>query len=439
MPKFKMPNIFKKKIQATEGSQRGITQENLLFPSINSNNDNEYMSYGAQVINTYLKYNGQDTIGNWQTRAVIDTRTSFISGEGISIIAKNEKTAEFCEKFLRDNKLHGSRFYYLVQQSEMEGRCLLSLKADKEKIKMIRYLSQYCGGEEFKIYLKDKNDPDDILKVTIKTKDGQEKNITSKYVYVKTGGTFADINNTTTKTGLVLQNIDFYDRALQAMRSNNRLFAKVSPVFTCETQADVQRITALCTSRKWNVGDAIAMVNGKMELVVPNVGAMDNLKAEMLQNAKAISAVTGIPIHWLGHVDAMSNRSTAESLYETINNGTLVERNAWAEGIYELLIKAQELAIDSGLWEGFIDPDFEVKIPLIPFYKAYDNIKALSLAFNDRAISMQDYRNNLPGINPYMTGQMTEDDLKKAMDGIKVTQEEIMNGKNTSDKNNSAE
>jgi hypothetical protein len=59
---------------------------------------------------------------------------------------------------------------------------------------------------------------------------------------------------------------------------------------------------------------------GKLSLLVPEVGAMENLKSEMLINAKAISAVTGIPIHWLGHVDAMSNRSTADSLYETINN-----------------------------------------------------------------------------------------------------------------------
>ena len=125
-------------------------------------------------------------------------------------------------------------------------------------------------------------------------------------------------------------------------------------------------------------------------------------------------------MHWFGHVDLMSNRATAETLYETINNATILDRCIWEETLFDVLVKAQEMAIDNGFLVGAINYDFEVKIPLMSFAKMKDHIQALSLAYADQAISLQDYRNKLPGINPYKTAQLMETDIiKDSLVGLK--------------------
>ncbi len=302
----------------------------------------------------------------------------------------------------------------------MEGRVLLYLKPDnnKKNIKLLRHLSQFSSGYDYKVNLRDNRDSDSIQSITIKKKEADET-IKNNFEFINVGGDFSNIQETTTRSGLCLHAIDSYARAKNAMRKNNHLFGKITPFFSSENQSDVDKFKALAMSKSWKIGDAMAAMKGKLEMVVPAVGAMDNLKQEMIINAKTISFVTGIPIHWLGYVDLMSNRATAESLYETINNATIQERNIWSEAIFNLIIKSQKLAIDNGYIKGVIDYDFEVKIPLIPFYKMEALIRSLSLAYSDNAISIQDYRNALPGIDPYKTAQMMESELEEAMKGMK--------------------
>jgi len=134
-----------------------------------------------------------------------------------------------------------------------------------------------------------------------------------------------------------------------------------------------------------------------------------------------VSAITGIPMHWLGNVDVMSNRSTADSLYETINNATVGDRAVWSESMWELMFKAQKMAIDAGL-DGApdkLDDNFDVKIPLIPFTKMLEYVKALSLVLSDNGISLADYQNMLPGVDPYTVRKNLK---KEAEDKAKATE-----------------
>jgi hypothetical protein len=383
--------------------------------------DNDYTSYSSQTQAIFKKYNGRDAIGNEQLRGVIDTRTAFIAGEGLSVISKDENLLKFVDDFFRFNKLKGSRFNQFIQQGEMEGRVLLYLKADNKNknIKLLRHLTEFSNGYSYKVNLLDNRDTDSIKSITIKKGDEDPKDIVNNFEFIKTGGDFSNVNEPTTRAGLCLHAIDSYARAKNAMRKNNHLFAKITPFFSSENQSDVEKFRTLALSKQWKIGDAMSAMKGKLEMVVPAVGAMENLKQEQTVNAKTISFVTGIPVHWMGWVDLMSNRSTAESLYETINNATIQDRNIWSESIYSLIIKAQEMAIDKGFLKGTLNYDFEVKIPLIAFYKMKPLVEALSLAYADNAISIQDYRNNLPGIDPYKTAQMSDSDIQEALKGMK--------------------
>lgn len=418
-------NYVAKKIQATEGAQNNVLLESLLTatPLGSSGTDNVYRNYAAQTTAIYRKYNGRDELGNWQLRTVIDTRTGFICGEGISISGK-DSTQQFINDVIEKNRLNGSTFIDAIKTGEMEGRVLIMAAPDHKKktVKFKRVNSGYCGGNNYEVFLRDVTDPESLGTVKIKSKDGNERTVSKNFVYARLGGDSSKANETTTRAGLILKNIESYDRGLNAMRHNNHLFGRVTPFLSTDNAQDVARFEKLVSGKNWKIGNALAAVKSKFEMIVPSVGAMDNIKAELLSNAKVISSVTGIPIHWLGWVDAMSNRATADSLYETINNATINDRVKWQEALYKFFVMAQEIAIDNGFITGPIDYDFEVKIPLVSFYKMKERIEGLSLAYNDNAISMDDYRNALPGIDPYKTAQAIKrdaEDIPGILDGLK--------------------
>ena len=427
--KKKIEKIIEAKIQAmgAEGAQDSLLIESMLtgLPLGDDGTESIYRTYSAQTTAIYRKYNGEEELGTWQTRAIIDTRTAFISGEGLSVQTENDKLAAWIDKFLLFNRLKGSRFHDFVKGGEMEGRQLLYLKPDnkKGKIKVLRKNSGFCGGVEYEVFLKDDDDPDTIDKVVLKQKDGTEKNFfTDKVQYVKLGGDASKVNKTTTRCGLVLKEIDNYDRCLNNMRKVNHLFSRPTPYFKTNTAKEGSEILATINNLKWKVGSAFAGP-GDFKMVTPDIGALENVKMEMLGLSKSIAFITGIPIHWLGWVDAMSNRATAETLYEAISNATIQERSIWSEAIYEIILKAQELAIDNGMGKEFggeLDPDFQVKIPLISFSHFESLVKSLSTAYNDQVISKGDYQNALPGIDPYKTQKALDEEDDKTVNNFKA-------------------
>lgn len=433
-------DIFKsKKIQAQEGAISNVILESLLTgtPLNTAGTERDYLNYASQTQSLYKKYNGKDQLGNPQCRSIIDTRTAFISGEGLSVICKNDDTAKFIDDFMKYNKFHGSRLSNCVKQGEFEGRVLQYLKPNKkdQMIKAFRIVSSYWGGKTYEVVYKDRNDPDSIENVLLKDGQGNVESLKERFVYTVTGGDGSNWNETSTRAGLCLWEMETFSRAQNAIRKNNHLFGKITPHFSSENAQDVSDFKTQAQSKQWKIGDVTASQKGNLEMVVPGMGAIENLKDEQIVSSKVISGVTGIPVHWFGYVDLMSNRSTAESLYETINNATIVDRVVWEESFYEMFIKAQEMAIDNGFGDiQTVDRDFEVKIPLIGFHKMHERVQALSLAYSDNAISIQDYRNRLPGINPYATEQMVGEEPIEKEALIELKTEGTNNGKENTEK-----
>jgi len=416
--KDKLKKLVRKEIQAlTEGEEDSVTMESLLRPTPVSGSgvSNEYKTYDEQVTATYKKYNGKDDLGTWLVRTIVDTRTAFISGEGLSVATEDENLAEFYDKVLQQNRLKGSRFHNMVKASEMEGKQLLTATYIPEKngkeprVKIVTQNSKFAGGKDYQVYLEDSNDVTDIKKVTERLEDGTEVELKGDFIFVRIGGDSSKVNETPTRCGLILQQIDNFSRSLNVMRRNNHLFARVTPFFKTDTMRDANTLMEQIKKLGWQLGSSFAGP-ADLDLKVPDVGAMQNVQAELLSLTKAISSVSGIPIHWFGYVDAMSNRSVAENLFEAINNATIQERSIWQESIYDVLLKAQEIAIDNGLLSGSVNRNFEVNIPLISFARSVELVKNLSLAYHDKVISRADYQNALPGIDPYQTNKMIKED-----------------------------
>ena len=385
---------------------------------------NAFTNYELQVAETYRKYNAQASFGNQQVRAIVDLRTAFIAGEGISITAEDEKTSDWIENFLKKNNLHGRYFLNAVKGSEMAGQSLFLLKMnnwldDSLYVKALRV--PYTGEQSYRPVYFDIYESDEVKVIEIK-KNGQW--VTADFIdfiYIRTGGD--DHNNQTpvTKVGTVLTDVENYDRAIKDMRRNNHIFARITPTWETKDDNETTALQKKLSDLKWTIGKAF-IGSAKFKYVTPEGGAHENLNIELVATVKTISSVTGVPVHWLGYVDLMSNRSTAETLYELIKNATINERSEWKNSLYFLILKAQEMYINAGGQDlPRLDYEFEIKLPLLDFSNFLERVKGLNVAFADRAISLFDYRNFIPGIDPLKTEKQIEvEDSKEEEKLIKI-------------------
>lgn len=385
---------------------------------------NVYNTYESQVSETYRKYNALSSFGNQQVRSVVDLRTAFIAGEGISISCEDDPTSDWVERFLSRNLLQGPNFINAVKGSEMCGQALFVLQVSEWLdrslfVKAIRF--PYTIKEPFKPVFRNPRLKDEVLDIVVKKEFGYESANFRNFIYIRTGGDDGNTEGPCTKTGVVLTDMENYDRAIKDMRRNNHIFARITPTWNVDTAAEAKSLKEKLSQMKWKIGEAF-IGKAKFKYETPETGAHENLSTELASTIKTISSVTGIPVHWLGYVDLMSNRSTAESLYELIKNATILERQFWESSLFNMIIKAQELYIDAGGEEiSKLNYDFEVRLPLIDFNEFLNRVKGLQIAYMDQAISIDDYRNMLPGIDPLKTKRAIEKEDKKAEEKIMST------------------
>jgi hypothetical protein len=433
----KLEKIIAAKIQAmarVEGLSDDILLDSLLTGTAISSSisgiENRYTTYTEQIKAIYEKYNNDDTYGCAQTRALIDMRTAFIAGQGISVICENDNTINWINKYIKRNKLNSSKFFNLVKSGEMAGQTILYNKEIDGEVILKRYLYQKEYPYNYMPYVKNKYDYDN-LKTVVRDKVNNKEELkifNSDFIHVILGGDDILSYGPTTKIGLVLNEIENYDRALKDMRRLNHLFARITPTIKTKGASEQKQITSDLKKSGWKIGNMF-ISTAELKYEVPQVGAHQNLKDEMVTNLKTISSVTGMPVHWLGYVDLMSNRSTAETLYEFINISTLLEREIWSSAIYDIIIDAQRLSIDNGIGElKEINYDFEIRIPLIDYTNFLHRVQALSIAFSDQAISMDDYRSNIPGINPTLTKKAIEKETAEFNKKLIDTNPEIFSG-----------
>lgn len=412
------------KIQASEGIADSVILEsmltgrrlNLSIPGTT----NAYTEYESQVCETYRKYSAQSDFGCQQTRAIIDLRTAFISGEGISVSAEKEATAKWLEEFINYNKLNGKNFINGVQGTEMAGQTIFILKRiyneDNElqiKVKRIPYLS----NRKYKPKYEDDLFKEKVIDVLFKSKFGWISFGYKDFIYIRTGGDDSNSYGPVTRIGAVLTDVENYDRAIKDIRRINHILARITPVFKTTTSVETTALQARLNEIKWRIGE-VFIGEADLSYITPGTGAHDNLKSELVATIKTISGTTGVPVHWFGYVDLMSNRATAQSLYENIKNATSTERTIWQDSLYELILKAQKKYINEGGLGLSFDPNFQVRLPLISFENFLEKVRALNIAYNDEVISLDDYRNEIPGIDPLKTKKAIELEKKKEQDEL---------------------
>ena len=393
----------------------------------------KYLDYEVKVEETRKKYHAEDACGASLVRSIIDLRTAFITGEEISISSKNQQFMNWVEKFLDRNSFQSNVFVQAVKGAEISGQSLVIMKRakwrngeDYVKLFSIPYRKEtpyrpvYQGvfAEEYThVEARGRRQGSTGLgsnNVGSTSSIEQEARYRplpyEQYTYVKIGGDDDNLKKPTSRTGAVLHYIDFYDTCLSDMRRLNYVMARITPVFEITDNSKASTMRKKLKDSGWKIGEAVVGA-AKFYYAVPETGANDNLTNELIATIKSITSVTGVPVHWLGYTEILSNRSTAETLYDLIKNSTINDRSAWQDAVYDIICKAQEMYKNMG-GEIDIEYDFKVTLPLIDFSSFESVVNGLSKAFRDGALSLTDYRSSLPNVDPIKTERLVEEELE---------------------------
>ncbi|MCJ7828612.1 MAG: phage portal protein [Dehalococcoidia bacterium] len=393
---------------------------------------NDYQTYDEAVLEISEKYCGRAEWGVLQTRSIIDLRAAFILGEGLKVTHTTETRAEakrelqFAQDFMSFNDLDGELDQEMAKEAEIEGKIAIRLWLDEEPFRdwegmvSARFLSWLTRKYEVTA------DANDYLwykklfwKATGTVVAGSLEE--PDFVYAKFGGRINAPNEAQPKIAACLTQIDRLDRALRDLRQIEHLFAAPTPYFKVLSVAEGTAVEAYIERTNWKIGKALVTSSEYSIVSAPITGA-ETLIAEIELCVKMISGATGIPIHYLGLLDLLRNRSTGENIRELIMASTTKERQTWI-GVYEeLLTKAMQMwnATYAAQYskEKQLDPmRIKVDIPQVT-QEHWDHIQNVLIpAVTANIISKEHVAGQIPGVD-----QEKEAELRKAQEAKDAAQ-----------------
>jgi hypothetical protein len=236
-----------------------------------------------------------------------------------------------------------------------------------------------------------------------------------EFVYKKFGGRIMNPNEAAPKIMKCLPQIESFDKALWDWRNINHIFAGPVLYAECEDQKEVDAFLVALDDKNFKLKKILAGT-AKLGFIKLDVGGIDSIEKEIADLAKVISGTTGVPVHWLGFVDLMSNRATAEDLINMINGATTKERQTWI-GAYEEVIKKAMVMWNNTAEKGMgpdkkLDPDkIKVDIPIITKMH-YDRLEKIFLpAVIAGKISDKAFLTMIPGLD--VKAEMEEKEKKE--------------------------
>ncbi len=394
---------------------------------------NPYKSYSSKINALTKKYNGESDWGCMTARNIIDVRAAFIIGNGAKAIKQDgytgtaERELTFIREFIRFNDLDKESPNDWAVGAELEGKALIRLVVDKVK-KNIRTV--YVPWSKYQ-YTVSADNPDlyhytkafyqgtDTIDAAVGapssmslTRDVSFNLNENEFVYVRFGGSSEKINEPIPKTALVLRQVEDLDKELWDWRKINSLFSAPTPVFMVETTDEADRLQNWIKETNWRIGKAIVIANGKFDLVCYEGEGFTTLKNALEADVTTVSGSTGVPVHFLGHPELLSNRATAENLLELIEMSTNKERDVWEGGYEELFQKAIVMYNDA--FHAGLNPDaVTAKIPFISSAKL-KFIKDVYLPmYESNTISLETFLSYISNIDVDQELKRIEADKKK--------------------------
>jgi len=311
----------------------------------------KYKMYSTQVTALRNKYMGKSDWGNIIAKNIVDVRAAFLIGRGVQVVTrdgyegKSKREMKFVRDFIQYNNLDEEVPQDWAVGSELEGKVLVRLEPDRER-EMIRVVYVPWGKYNYTITADEPNFYR-YIKATYTGTDTRDDNVTvdvsfdlseDEFVYRRFGGVVDDINNTPSKTAMVLRVIEDLDMELWDWRKINHLFSAPTPVVETEDVEAAKKVEREIEGKNWRLGKLLILANGKFDLVCYKGEGFTTLEKAIKADVQTIAGATGVPVHFLGHPELLSNRATAENLLENIELATSRERKIWI-GLYEELFQ----------------------------------------------------------------------------------------------------
>lgn len=317
---------------------------------------NRYKTYESQIKALSDKYTAISSWGVLQTGNIVDVRAAFIVGSGLKLRAKDEtfeakRALEFADALFTFNDFQREMLQELSKEGELEGKLLLKLfsvtpenevRGDQGTVFKAMVSIRHIPWSTNRYVIA--TQPDDYmryLKATWKPSGGGADEVleAKDFVFKRFGGRVSNPNVTPPKLAKCLTQIEDLDKALRDWREINRLFAGPKLHVQCDSPESALAMQEQLGRLNWKIKEAIAHT-GVMGYASPTMEGVASIEREIITLAKMISGTTGVPVHFLGLPDLMSNRSTADNLFELVFAATQKEREAWKGLLAELVDKA---------------------------------------------------------------------------------------------------
>ncbi len=309
----------------------------------------EYSTYSTQVAELGRMYSNVADWGCMMAKNVIDVRTAFSVGEGVEVKKREgfegsaEKELVWIKNFMKFNNIDKEAPQEFAKEAEIEGKVLLRLLVDTVA-RNIRVVHTPWRRFNYNITTPAYDFFNYIRAAYIGTGESRVSFDLGNpwFVYKRFGGVVDEVNLTPPKTAFVIREMRDLDKAIWDWRKIDRLFCAPTPVINCPDRQTAKETEAWVTKSNWRIGKLLILGGEgvKFELVGWKGDGYTTLKSETESLVKTISGTTGIPVHFLGYPELLSNRDTAENLIELIALSTDKERHTWASAYEELFQKA---------------------------------------------------------------------------------------------------
>lgn len=317
---------------------------------------NHYQTYEEAVEAIVKKYEAVADWGCVISGNIIEFRASVIMSAPLEPNFKeetSERDIAWTEEFMKVNGLDSSYAVECAKETEIEGRFLVKMLYDEkhkwtwvdsssrlhkeEGIVKVRFLTWENNPYTVKVSKSDYTEYDEI-----KFEDESTKALKKDFfVYRKFGGRIDKPNIPVMKIWRVLDAIEGLDKALADLRLINWIYAGPIADVECDTKQQAKDVMSMFPTnfkkRKFFVHV------GKFKYVSPESAGIEILIKEIAVLTKVISGSTQVPVQILGFTDELSNRSTAESLVDSLNASVQTERGIMISGWNEVLKKSAKL------------------------------------------------------------------------------------------------
>jgi|TARA_Y100000310_G_scaffold473_1_gene544 hypothetical protein len=291
-------------------------------------------------------FKGEAAYGNVACNAVVNFNSTFQFANGILAMAEDGQEAKeelkALEHFLDFNDFNEEMGLALGQEGELSGQVLFRWSWDdnEKQVKAwvvplieTQYIVQYKEGDFTTV----------DQAILYPGTDQQEEVPGDQVVFIKFRGLLNGSYGVPTPMPC-LEHMENIDKGREDLRKIDHLFAAPTPIFG---MSDAERVDAMNTkvgAGNWKIGQALILLKDELgQYLEISTSGHEALLKEVELNIQLISAVTDVPVHFLGWPQLLSNRATSTDMFESPVKRAMAEQRIWMGGFEELVKKVFDL------------------------------------------------------------------------------------------------